>query len=387
MEHMSEVLRILEAALRHDPAKAVNYATLLAAKLDEDKESRQARAIRATLAKSPGQSLQAASVREAVPIDEESRFQTVDVLEPLDVEPNLVLHPFVRDRLDDFLASVERHDEFAARGVEAANRLLIYGPPGTGKTTLARYVAGRVGLPLVTTRSDTLVSSLLGQTSRNIRRVFSYAQSNPSVLFLDEFDALAKSRNDTREVGELQRVVIALLENMDALPASTILIAATNHENLLDSAVWRRFEHTIEMGLPGAEQRVKLWRAKLGEFAPSPRDLDRLVDHSEGMSAAAIQAAARDIIRACISEGLSSPSVALAMRRIARVLWYDNYRAFDTREKEMAALRAWAPDVFSIRALAELFEVSTRQVVKATASKEVKNAAVRANPAGLVASS
>src|SRR5438477_8302827 len=121
------------------------------------------------------------------------------------------------------------------------SRMLIHGPPGTGKTQTARWITGQLSLPLLTVRCDTLVSSLLGQTSKNLRRVFEHAVQRPCVLFLDEFDALASARGNERDVGELQRVVISLLQNVDALPDNTILIAATNHEQLLDPAVWRRF--------------------------------------------------------------------------------------------------------------------------------------------------
>jgi SpoVK/Ycf46/Vps4 family AAA+-type ATPase len=369
VEHLSEVVKILEAALRHDPRKAIDYANLLASKLESDDQGRQANVLRTAMAKSPAPSFSTSGAGASMPRDRESQLHTVDVLQPSYEDDFLVLHPYVQDKVEEFLVAVDQHEKWAAAGVATPNRLLLYGPPGTGKTSIARLIARRLGLPLLTTRSDALVSSLLGQTSRNIRQVFDYAESHPAVLLLDEFDALAKNRADAREIGELQRVVIALLQNIDALSSSTILVAATNHQNLLDPAVWRRFEHTIQLPLPSAAERAEIWRAKLGRIGLASRDLDILVRHSAGLSGAAIQTAAYDIVRFVLSESSSSddPNVSIgnALRRLARILWHSDYDRFESTSSEIVALRNWAPDVFTIRTLSELFAVSTRQVTNA----------------------
>lgn len=363
MEHLSEVVKILDAALMHDTAKATAYANLLASKLDDDKQVRQARAVRSVLAKLPNDQVQTSQFRPQVPQDLDGALPTVDYSLPSEfAHPELILHPYVKDRIDEFLQSVRMHDVWVAEGIAASNRLLIYGPPGTGKTSLARVVAKELDLPLVVSRSDALVSSLLGQTSRNIRNIFHFAESNPCVLFLDEFDALAKNRKDAREIGELQRVVIALLQNIDALSPSCILIAATNHPELLDPAVWRRFDYTIEVGLPDAGVRASLWASALGRFAPSEAELRRLAELSEGMSGAAVRVVANDVCRAAIMGGGAAPGLPLIIRRLARLLWYDKNTRFDNDHAEIAALREWAPDVFTVRVLSELFGVSTRQV-------------------------
>lgn len=363
MEHLSEVVKILDAALMHDTEKATAYGSLLASKLDDDNQPRQARALRSTLAKLPSSHVAASQARPRLPMDSENSLALVDFY-AADQHPasELVLHPYVRDRINDFLNSVRMHDEWAAHGVASASRLLIYGPPGTGKTSIARSVATHLGLPLILSRSDALVSSLLGQTSRNIRNIFDYATSNPCVLFLDEFDALAKNRSDSREIGELQRVVIALLQNVDALDPSSVLIAATNHPELLDPAAWRRFDYTLKVDVPGADEREKIWSATLGGYAPGQPDLSRLVDYSTGMSGAAIKLAANDIARSAITAGNQPLPLPAMLRRLARTLWFDSHERFQSEHAEMAALRAWAPEVFTVRALGELFGVSTRQV-------------------------
>ncbi|MCI2267150.1 AAA family ATPase [Sediminivirga luteola] len=366
MEHLSEVLKILDGALAHDSRKAVDYANLLAEKLDGDGQARQARAVRTALSKRPVRSFSAAGLR-SLPIDDTSQAETIDIMDPVEAdERDLVLAALAQEQLDDFLDSVAAFDRWDAEGIAVPNRLLIVGPPGTGKTSLARAIARRVRLPLATTRSDALVSSLLGQTSRNIREVFDFAQAHPCVLFLDEFDALAKMRADSREVGELQRVVIALLQNIDALPESTILIAATNHPELLDRAVWRRFGHQIRLELPRPADRRRLWVHFLGDkFTLESHEVDQLVGVSEGMSPAAIQAAASDMVRSAIRSGMGELTLPLALRRLARTLW-DDYAVFDDPATEMRTLRTWQPKVFTVRVLAEMFDVSTRQVTNAT---------------------
>lgn len=369
MEHLSEVLKILDAALMHDTDKAASYATLLASKLEDDRELRQARMIRTALAKLPSAYVDTSFANLKLPVDTENSLAIVDLHPAGEIEPpELVLHPYIRDRIDDFLDSVRMHDQWAAHGVASSNRLLIYGPPGTGKTSIAMQIARDLKLPLVLSRSDALMSSLLGQTSRNIRSIFDFVSSSPTVLFLDEFDALAKNRSDSREIGELQRVVIALLQNLDALDPTTVVIAATNHPELLDPAVWRRFDYTLKVDLPNDEERGEIWRTALGDLAPDTQSLARLVEYSDGMSGAAIRLAANDISRLAIKRTGVPLQLPDMLRRLARVLWFDDYNRFENDRTEIAALRKWAPDVFTVRALSGLFGVSARQVNNAIKS-------------------
>ncbi len=295
-------------------------------------------------------------------MDDESRLATVDIVFPDSQLEELILPPYSEQLVQDFLASVHAFDQLHARGVSVSNRLLIHGPPGTGKTTIARQVASRLKLPLVTTRSDTLVSSLLGQTSKNIREVFEYASQAPCVLFLDEFDALAKNRADSHEIGELQRVVIALLQNMDALGEATVLVAATNHPQLLDPAVWRRFQHKIKTELPGLNEREQLWQRRVGDVKLASKDARRLAIASEGLSPAAIESAAFDVARDAILAGLDTVDVVRAFRRLARFVRYEDFDLFNDEANEIRFLRQWAPDVFTMRALASTFGTSTRRV-------------------------
>ena len=268
--HLSEVLKILDGALKSNATMSTNYAGLLADKLEQDGEREQAIRIRERLARAPtaiAHAQDASRMAFGLPIDSESRLDTVDISQPVKGTVSLFLPSGTSKRINDFLQTVDHYDKLHSVGAAMPLRMIIYGQPGTGKTQTARWIAAELELPLLTVRCDTLISSLLGQTSKNLRRVFDYVEQRPCVLFLDEFDALASARGNDRDVGELQRVVIALLQNIDALSDNTILLAASNHEKLLDPAIWRRFPFQVPLPPPDATLRHEMWSAMLGIFA------------------------------------------------------------------------------------------------------------------------
>ncbi|MAY34204.1 MAG: AAA family ATPase [Rhodovulum sp.] len=179
-------------------------------------------------------------------------------------------------------------------GVEPTRSLLIFGPPGSGKTLTATYIAEQLGLPLVTAKIDGLISSFLGTTARNIANLFDFANRYSCVLLLDEFDALAKVRDDPQEVGEIKRVVNSLLQNLDHRRAFGVTIAITNHDRLLDPAVWRRFETHIHIGEPGTQARTKMIERFLAPLKPEPPIFSIIAYCLEGHSGA-------DLERICVS--------------------------------------------------------------------------------------
>ncbi|MGN7840241.1 AAA family ATPase [Stenotrophomonas sp. 22385] len=137
-----------------------------------------------------------------------------------------------------------------AHGYEPRHRILLSGPPGNGKTSFAESVAEALSLPYFIVRYDALIGSYLGETNARLRKLFDFVRSRPCVLFFDEFDSIGKERGDSHETGEIKRVVSFLLLQLDQLPSNVVVIAATNHAELLDRAVWRRFQYRLNFPMP-----------------------------------------------------------------------------------------------------------------------------------------
>lgn len=193
----------------------------------------------------------------------------------------------VIEELNQIIFEYKHREEFQKYGLKIANTVLFNGDPGVGKTWAATALAGELGLDMVYARWDSIVGSYLGSTGSNIRKVFEVAEGQPVVLFLDELDAVGKERGDKQDVGEINRVVINLLQNIDMFPNSSILIAATNHGHLLDSAIWRRFK-TLDIPLPGEEEREKLI-SYYSKGLPIKIDTSVWVMETDGLSGAGIK--------------------------------------------------------------------------------------------------
>lgn len=253
----TELLKIIEGGLERNRDKVQSYAQLLVEKLKAEGEEKFADRIKDLLDK---KSVHPVYLDEFMskPVDQDSRLDMVDISISSASKETLILPELTKTKVDNYVSSLKHRGEFIKLGIDLPESLLLYGPPGCGKTSIAHYISQQTGLPLITAKLDALVSSLLGNTAKNIRRIFEYAKERPCILFLDEFDAIAKSRDDEHEVGELKRVVNSLLQNIDSFNQNNILIAATNHEKLLDPAVWRRFSTVIEIPKPTEAEIVKL---------------------------------------------------------------------------------------------------------------------------------
>jgi SpoVK/Ycf46/Vps4 family AAA+-type ATPase len=167
---------------------------------------------------------------------------------------SLVLPEKTRHQIQELIEEQHRAELLHAHNLRARNRILLAGPPGNGKTTVAEALAFELMYPLIVIRYETLVGSYLGETSSRLKNVLDYAKTQRCVLFFDEFETLGKERGDTHETGEIKRVVSSLLLQLDEMPDYVVVVAASNHPELLDKAVWRRFQLRIELPTPTREQ-------------------------------------------------------------------------------------------------------------------------------------
>jgi len=174
---------------------------------------------------------------------------------------DLILPKEVRDISQEVVQEHHRADILRSYNLEPRNRLLLIGPPGNGKTSLAEAFANALMVPLLVVRYESIVGTYLGETSSRLHRLLDHARTRHCVLFFDEFETLGKERGDRHETGEIKRVVSSLLMQIDELPSHVIVVGATNHPELLDRAVWRRFQ--VRMTLPGPTRaRLADWFAK-----------------------------------------------------------------------------------------------------------------------------
>ncbi|WP_186182813.1 AAA family ATPase [Burkholderia gladioli] len=219
-------------------------------------------------------------------------------------EKDIILSDTTQSALDEILMEHNRADVLRSYGMQPAQKLLFCGPPGCGKTLAAEVIAHSLSMPLILVRLDSVISSFLGETAANLRKVFDFIESQPVVALFDEFDALTKDRGDSADHGELKRSVNAVLQMMDGYRGASILIATTNYETLLDKAVWRRFDEVIRFEMPNLEQIKRLLALKLSgirrNFEP---DDGHVASQFKGMSHADIERVLRRAVKEMILSG------------------------------------------------------------------------------------
>ena len=210
----------------------------------------------------------------------------------------LILSEPVQRLCKQLVEEQHRSELLESYGIEPRNKILLIGPPGNGKTTFAEGLAESLMVPLFTVRYHSVIGSYLGETAMRLRHLFDHIRSRRCVLFFDEFDTVAKERGDLHETGEIKRVVSSLLLEMDALPSYVVVVTATNHPELLDRAVWRRFQIRVSLPKPGRKE-VEIWlerfRNRLDKrISISEKDLVRKL---AGLSFAELEEFGNDVIR------------------------------------------------------------------------------------------
>lgn len=232
---------------------------------------------------------------------------------------DLIVPDDVRTAFAELVEEHSRRALLASYGLVPRNRVLLVGPPGNGKTSLAHALAGALAIPLYFVRYEGTIGSYLGETAARLGRVFGYVRTRPCVLFFDEFDTLGKERGDEHETGEIKRVVSSLLLQIDDLPSHVVVVTATNHDELLDRAVWRRFQIRLHLPRPRTAD-VAAWIERFEIRIGSPLGVDRarIVEGLKGASFAEIEDFGADVQRRNILALPDSRLDAIVRRELER---------------------------------------------------------------------
>jgi Cdc6-like AAA superfamily ATPase len=310
------IVQLVRLGLRGDTTSVGHYAKRLLRDLAQQGASPKAReALAALVASAP-----TTVARFVEPLATDLDHHLVMVEPPGDVEAP-VLDRGVAGQVDEVLQEHARAAELDRAGLHATRTMLFTGPPGVGKTLTARSMASRLGVPLFRIDLSALMSSFLGKSSQNLRAALAQARSVPSVMLLDEFDSIGKRRDDPSDVGELKRIVNVLLMELEAWPASGMLVAATNHPELLDRAVWRRFERVVEFDLPSSDARRELIQRNLAKHSRTATDrtLRDCVAGTVGASGSDLSTFVRSVVRKCVLSGTTDIDRALVEGLVERL--------------------------------------------------------------------
>ncbi|OYY77815.1 MAG: AAA family ATPase [Sphingomonas sp. 28-62-20] len=363
-----QVERLRDALAKDGEAKQSSALTSILTTADRTKELAPSR-IERSKAPLVGEIL---GRNTPVPVDRETSAALAEIIFPTDIESSAPLfNATVRQAIGTIVEEWEHFDALAEIDIRPSKTCLIYGAPGTGKTRLALWIARELDLPVVLVKLDGLVSSFLGTTARNIGNLFTFANRYRCVLLLDEFDAIAKVRDDPQEVGEIKRVVNALLQNLDIRRDVGFTVGITNHPKLLDPAVWRRFEVQLEIPKPDFEMR-KVIAAHFMPPVKAPDSHLRLISwFTEGATGAEIESLVRTYKKATTvreedKRGLLDTLRQFATLNAARV---QSERRALLFEDSTSLFRAMRDDPILNFSMADIGEISGKD--KSTVSRQL----------------
>lgn len=257
-----------------------------------------ARSLRRSLEAGPTRTTKPKALAALIPFPE-AAGDFIELIEPSHNKQDIILSAENTRIFQGLLDEFRRGEEIRRRGLSVRSKMLFCGPPGCGKTLCAEIFAAELGLPLYVVKLDRLISSYLGETATNIRKIFEFARKQPSVLFFDEFDAIARARDEDGEHNELRRVVNSLLIFIDRIQPKGYLVAATNLDHALDAAIWRRFDEVIWFDKPDRRMIARFLRLKFKNVAIT-FDPDAHLEELDGRSYAELDRICIQAIKSAI---------------------------------------------------------------------------------------
>lgn len=257
------VPKLIRAAINNDRKTVEAISLLIGRKLKKEDPEASAEIMRILACMNSGTDVMRSVNLSPVPVDKETRYQLVNLEEPIAME-DPILSDGEMGVLKQFIQERSLLDKFLEEEIVPPNSILLHGKPGVGKTYVSKWLSYKLNMPMVVLDLANSISSYLGRSGQNIKSIFQYAKEQNVILFLDEIDAIAKKRDDATDLGELKRLVNVLLKELEACPVTCVIIGATNHPELLDKAIWRRFDRNLEISLPDKEQRKMLLQRGMG---------------------------------------------------------------------------------------------------------------------------
>lgn len=285
-----------------------------------------------------------------LPTGKKNNLNLINVKEIDNIEEP-ILPENIKILFQKFINEQSKAQDLMSFGVKPSNSILLYGEPGVGKTYSAQWLSMKLGKPLIVLDLSSVISSYLGETGANLRSVLDYAKSNNAILFLDEFDAIAKKRDDVRDVGELKRIVNVLLKELEEWPIGSMVIAATNHPELLDKAIWRRFDLKIEIEMPNKAMRKEIVSRELSNFKDvNNKFVDLLADATTNESAAEIVRICDDLKREYVLSNKDINSLIISRMR-------DYIDGMDVKQKKQLVTDLHELNTMSVNEICEITSI------------------------------
>lgn len=269
-----------------------------------------------------------------IPRDNEKGFPLLEIQHFEKDFDSLILSERTKEQLEQVIREFRDADILATYNLEYKKKILLCGQPGTGKTFSAQIISTVLHIPLVYIRFDAIISSYLGETAGNLRKIFDFIESGTWIVLFDEFDIIGKNRDDSHEHGEIKRVVNNFLQMLDNFKGESILIAATNHQNILDPAIWRRFDDVIYYDLPNLSARKKLLEDYLRVIKRDlDIDMDEVAKQTEGLSPSDIKMLTQEAIKLAIINSRNSISKDDMKTAVSRFIDREKIRNNKKEEK------------------------------------------------------